>query len=286
MGEVLFDVMPEGARVLGGAPFNVGWHLEAFGLRPLMITRVGVDDSGDEVLTAMESWGMDTSGVQRDDEHPTGRVQVELDDGEPTFHIFPDQAYDYLDGDGAMHSMAGEEFSLLYHGSLISRGEVSRSALGGLKDESGLPVFVDVNLRNPWWNQEDVVASIRRARWVKLNEAELGQLAGASGASAAEALRKDHGLDAVIVTRGGHGAVVVDGDGTCEAAPPAEVQVVDTVGAGDAFSSVFILGAARGWSTGLTLERAVEFAAVVCTVPGATTRDRRLYSRFENDGWW
>ncbi len=96
-GEVLFDVMPDGTRVLGGAPFNVAWHLEAFGLRPLMITRVGVDESGDEVLTAMASWGMDTSGVQRDDTYPTGRVEVDLDDGEPTFHILPDQAYDHLD---------------------------------------------------------------------------------------------------------------------------------------------------------------------------------------------
>ena len=74
-------------------------------------------------------------------------------------------------------------------------------------------------------------------------------------------LAGNHGLDAVIVTRGGHGAVVVDGDGTCVAAPPGEVQIVDTVGAGDAFSAVFILGLANGWPTDLTLERAIEFAA-------------------------
>ena len=102
VGEVLFDVMPGGTRVLGGAPFNVAWHLEAFGLRPLLITRVGVDESGDEVLAAMASWGMDTSAVQRDDAHPTGRVQVELEGGEPTFQILPNQAYDHLDRDQAL----------------------------------------------------------------------------------------------------------------------------------------------------------------------------------------
>ncbi len=186
VGEVLFDVMPDGTRVLGGAPFNVAWHLEAFGLRPLMITRVGADESGDEVLTAMASWGMDTSGVQRDDAHPTGRVQVDLDDGEPTFHILPDQAYDHLDGDRAVRSVAGETFSLLYHGSLISRGEVSSSALDDLQREAGAPVFVDVNLRDPWWDHEDVVASVRQATWVKLNEAELDLLADGSDAATAE----------------------------------------------------------------------------------------------------
>jgi fructokinase len=274
VGEVLFDVMPDGTRVLGGAPFNVAWHLEAFGLRPLMITRVGADESGEEVLTAMESWGMDTAGVQRDDSHPTGRVQVDLQDGEPTFHILTDQAYDHLDGDRAMQSMAGEGFSLLYHGSLISRAGNSRSALDSLKEGSDIPVFIDVNLRDPWWRRGEVVASVRQARWVKLNEVELGLLAGGSDVEAAKAFRGDHEL------------VVVDGDGACEAAPPGEVQVVDTVGAGDAFSAVFILGLANGWPTVMTLERALEFAAAVCTVPGATVKDRGFYPTFNDQGWW
>jgi len=284
-GEVLFDVMPDGTRVLGGAPFNVAWHLEAFGLRPLMITRIGVDESGDEVLAAMASWGMDTSGVQRDDTYPTGRVEVDLDDGEPTFRILPDQAYDHLDGGLAVRSAAGSTFSLLYHGSLISRGEVSRSSLDDLAKAFRAPVFVDVNLRDPWWNRQDVVASVRRATWVKLNEAEIGLLAGDSDTKTATVFRADHELDAVIVTRGGRGAVVVDGGGVFEATPPAEVEVVDTVGAGDAFSAVFILGLILGWSTEVTLERALEFAAAVCTVQGATVRDRGFYSEFRKPDW-
>ena len=286
VGEVLFDVMPDGTRVLGGAPFNVAWHLEAFGLRPLMITRIGVDESGDEVLAAMASWGMDTSGVQRDDTYPTGRVEVDLDDGEPTFRILPDQAYDHLDGGLAVRSAAGSTFSLLYHGSLISRGEVSRSSLDDLAKAFRAPVFVDVNLRDPWWNREDVVASVRRATWVKLNESELDLLAGASDTKTATVFRADHELDAVIVTRGSRGAVVVDGGGVVEATPPAEVEVVDTVGAGDAFSAVFILGLIMGWSTVVILERALEFAAAVCTVPGATTADRRVYDEFKDRRWW
>jgi fructokinase len=278
--------MPDGTRVLGGAPFNVAWHLEAFGLRPLMVTRVGRDESGDEVLEAMKSWGMDDSAVQRDDAHPTGRVQVDLQNGEPTFHILADQAYDHIDGDSAVRSAAGESFSLLYHGSLISRGTVSSSALDDLENASGAPVFVDVNLRDPWWNHRDVLASVDRARWVKLNGAELGLLAGTADVAAAGAFRVDHGLEAVIVTRGGRGAVAVDSGGVYDAPPPAEVQVVDTVGAGDAFSAVFILGLTNNWQTEMTLERAIDFAAAMCTVSGATVRDRGFYSRFADQGWW
>ena len=286
VGEVLYDEMPDGARVLGGAPFNVAWHLEAFGLRPLVITRVGADDSGDDVLAAMAAWGLETSGVQRDNDHRTGRVKVELEDGDPTFHILPEQAYDFLDRDEALQSMAGEDLRLVYHGSLISREEVSHATLDSIVQAADLPVFVDVNLRDPWWNHGKVVAAVRRARWVKVNEAELGLLAGGPDPATAEAFLSDHGLDTLIVTRGDRGALVVDSSGTAEVGVPGKVEVVDTVGAGDAFSSVFILGLMMGWPSALTLERALDFAAAVCTLSGATTEDRSLYSRFECQGWW
>jgi fructokinase len=283
---VLFDVMPEGARVLGGAPFNVAWHLQAFGLQPLMVTRVGIDQSGDEVVASMEAWGMDTSGVQRDSAHPTGMVQVDLDGGEPTFHILPERAYDYVDGERAARLTSAGGFSLLYHGSLFSRSEVSRSALDSLKQVSTLPIFMDVNLRDPWWTRKRVEASVLDARWVKLNEDELASLAGGFDTAAADDFRRANGLTSVIVTRGGNGAAVVNDTGHFEVAPPANVKVVDTVGAGDAFSAVFILGLAMSWSVELTLDRALSFAAAVCTVPGATTADRRFYEVFERQGWW
>ena len=81
-GEVLFDHFPDGTAVLGGAPFNVAWHLHAFGLRPLMISRIGNDELGGRVQEAMQKWGMDCSGMQiRHCTHPTGTVQVTFQDG-------------------------------------------------------------------------------------------------------------------------------------------------------------------------------------------------------------
>ena len=97
-GEVLFDRFPSGDVVLGGAPFNVAWHLQAFGLAPLFLSRVGDDDLGREVLSAMRSWGMETFGVQVDSEHPTGAVEVRIADDEPSYEILPEQAYDYIRG--------------------------------------------------------------------------------------------------------------------------------------------------------------------------------------------
>jgi fructokinase len=286
VGEVLFDVMPNGNRILGGAPFNVAWHLQAFGLKPLLITRVGDDDAGGEVVAAMESWGMDCSGVQRDETLPTGRVEVELHGGEPAFHIHPNQAWDRLDGGLAKRAAAGPDYSLMYHGSLIARDGVSRSALAVLREATALPVIMDVNLRDPWWARSEVLDMVGGARWVKLNQDELAELAGAADLDSAERFRDRHTLDAVIVTRGEQGAAVIGRERTREAAPPASIAVVDTVGAGDAFSAVYLLGLMKGWSTSTTLERALEFAAAICTRPGATTTDRRLYSDFRHQGRW
>jgi fructokinase len=294
IGEVLFDVLPDGTRALGGAPFNVAWHLQAFGLSPLVITRVGADALGTQVLRAMEAWGMDTSGVQVDDRRPTGRVRVTLDGTEPSFDIRPDQAYDFLDGPRARAAVAGERFSLLYHGTLIARGDRSRAAVAALKeDEPGRRVFVDVNLRDPWWDVSILRSAVRKATWLKVNAVELGVLAAQCGTGGqgslidtATTMRTDFGLDTIIVTRGRRGAVAVDGDGTFESTPPSTARVVDTVGAGDALSAVLILGVARKWPLGLGVERAVEFAAATCTIPGATTSDRRLYTRLRDLGWW
>ena len=96
VGEVVFDLFPGGGRVLGGAPFNVAWHLQAFGNRPQLISRVGDDEPGREVLQAMQAWGMSIAGVQIDHEHPTGQVAVELVDHEPRYQIVPDCSYNFV----------------------------------------------------------------------------------------------------------------------------------------------------------------------------------------------
>lgn len=288
VGEVLFDRFPDGASVLGGAPFNVAWHLHAFGVEPLLITRIGADDAGRRILDAIRRWGMDTTGVQLDDDAPTGAVDVRLDDGGPSFDIRPDQAYDQLDGGLAEAALAAAaSTSLLYHGTLIMRSRRSAAALKSLRTSSALPAFLDVNLRRPWWSVESVRTSLLGTRWVKLNRDELEELrpegvpVGDDPADVATAFRRRYALDRVILTLGADGAIVSDLAGTVRKPPPAVEHEVDTVGAGDAFAAVTVVGIIHGWSAETALRRAVEFGAFMCTVRGAVVTDVEPYRRFQ-----
>jgi len=276
-GEVLFDRFPD-HTVLGGAPFNVAWHLQGLGYQPLFVGGVGDDDLGEQVRRAMADWGMDTAGLQVDPVHPTGRVEVSLEGGEPQYTIVAEQAYDYVDPARAQRALAGGE-GLLYHGSLAARGAVSRGALKALR-EAGLPAFVDVNLREPWWSHDRLAGLLQGSQWVKLNQAELMTLSPAASPEAAgEALRARYGLDALIVTRGEAGAFALTPAGTIQVEAPAVTHMVDSVGAGDGFSAAVIAGLLSDWDWATILQRAVRFAARICEQRGATAANVQLYAQ-------
>ncbi|MEE4175591.1 MAG: carbohydrate kinase [Xanthomonadales bacterium] len=279
-GEVLFDRFPDGRAVLGGAPFNVAWHLQVFGDSPRLLSRVGRDEDGMVVQSAMANWGMDPGGLQVDEALPTGRVEVSLVDGEPHYEIVHPVAWDAIEASGDTASPSG---GWLYHGTLALRDDRSRSTLDALVSGSDGKIFLDVNLREPWWDRDQVRSRLGAAHWVKLNEHELDELApeGGSLAQRARALFERDDLEGLIVTRGAAGAVVLDRDGVAGAAPaPERVAVVDTVGAGDAFSSVMIHGLRRGWPLETALERALAFAAAICGQRGATVADPDFYTPF------
>jgi fructokinase len=278
-GEVLFDRFPDGNVVLGGAPFNVAWHLQAFGTAPVFVSRVGNDSLGRRIRDAMRAWGMSSAGLQLDSQHPTGTVEVRFEDGEPAYDIVAGRAYDFIAADTLPQLTPG----LIYHGTLALRTAASAQALAELKRRCDAPVFLDVNLRPPWWDPQLAAAALDDARWVKLNEDELmllGADRGELGARAAR-LQQQHRIELLIVTRGGDGAVAFSADGQrAETRPAAGNTVVDTVGAGDAFTSVTILGLMRDWPLQQTLERAQAFASAVVGVRGATVQDRKFYRPF------
>ena len=279
-GEVLFDHFPDGSCVLGGAPFNVAWHLQAFGQQPCFISRVGLDAMGDAVQTAMQDWHMDLSGLQRDKQHPTGTVQVSIEQGEPSYAIVPEQAYDFID---ANELVLKNTDGLLYHGSLALRHEVSRQALTALKQQHRGKLFMDVNLREPWWNKADIQALVDDADWVKLNHHELQALQPESTDldAAMSLFLATHKLEGLIVTRGERGALAINADGQSALVTPMQtVEIVDTVGAGDAFASVLMLGIHLGWPLQLTLERAQIFASAMVGRRGATVQDIQFYQPF------
>jgi fructokinase len=272
-GEVLFDSFPDGSRVLGGAPFNVAWHLQALGQEPLFVSRVGCDRNGQEIRQAMQAWGMDLGGLQEDADWPTGNVSVTLDRGEPAYAIDHPVAYDRI-----QPPVGAVEAGLVYHGSLALREEKSRQALMQVLDATRAPVFVDVNLRAPWWGRDRVLASVRRASWVKLNQEELELLA--PGLSPGEVL-ESFCLDGLILTRGAQGAQCLTRAGAdVRVAPAVNGRVLDTVGAGDALASVMIHALLEGWEPGLALDRAQAFASAICSRRGATVREPAFYREF------
>lgn len=281
-GEVLFDRFPDGNRVLGGAPFNVAWHLQAFGARPLFVSRVGDDESGREVKARMAAWAMDTSGLQTDPEHPTGAVSVSYQDGEPSFDILADQAYDFIDS-ANLPEVA--DYALLYHGSLALRDHGSRDAFDVLASAMEAPVFVDVNLRDPWWHSDEVLKRMRGARWAKLNEDELERLSDGREPPEERAarVRRLFDLDLLILTLGAQGALAVSAAGEAVRVVPrpvADPVVLDPVGAGDGFTSVVILGLLHDWPLNDIMERAQDFASAIVTHQGATVDDRDFYTAF------
>ena len=272
-GEVLFDHFPDGARVLGGAPFNVAWHLQAFGRSPLFVSRVGNDDEGHEIRQAMQAWGMRVDALQTDPTLATGSVAVSFTDGEPHYDIVHPCAYDVIE------PVTANGCDLLYHGSLAIRDTQSRSALQALID-SAKPgrVFLDVNLRAPWWDRDTLQQLLVRADWVKLNADELRLLHDDDNA---EGFLGRHALAGLILTRGSAGAEVLTADGQRHGvSPQPATSFVDAVGAGDAFASVFILGLLSDWQLPTTLQRAQAFASAIVGQRGATVSDRGFYRAF------
>ena len=283
-GEVLYDCFPDGQAVLGGAPFNVAWHLQGFGLSPLFISRVGDDPLGHRVRDAMHNHGMDASGLQLDSSHPTGKVAITLSGNSHSFEIIPDQAYDYIN-QGALPPLP--DSTLFYHGSLAARSSVSAQTLAFLSMRFASKRLIDVNLRNPWWQQQPVLEMVNKAWLAKLNDEELQQLVpdADDDASRMQQLIHTAGLQLLLVTRGAAGAELLTASGEhLQVAPDNVTEVVDTVGAGDALTSVLILAVLQGWPYQQALERSQAFASAIVGRRGAIVEEPDFYQPFI-DAW-
>jgi fructokinase len=286
-GEVLADVFPD-QSVLGGAPFNVARHLQAFGLNPVLISRTGNDALRDALLEEMARLGMEVTGIQRDAEHPTGQVRVILENGSHRFDILPDQAYDHICAEATKETLAAIRPRLAYFGTLAQRGAKSRLAVERFLQACDCPVFLDINLRDPWYDEATIAASLGAADIVKLNEDELAVVSRVFGLNhlsheaQAMALQQRFGLQQLVVTCGASGSWLLDEwQQVIRAAPVATGQpVADTVGAGDAYAAVFMLGLLSQWNAPTTLQRASDYAAAICQVRGAAPASTAFHQPF------
>jgi fructokinase len=274
IGEVLWDLLPAG-RSLGGAPINAAAHAAQLGAKAAAISGLGDDAEGGEILERLRALQMDVAGVRVVRGLPTGLVDVKLNDaGVPIFSIRVPAAWDAIEMDATVEQLARTADAVMF-GSLAQRDQRSRKAirefLHAVRPEC-LKVF-DVNLRQPFYSTEVIRSSLELADVLKLNDAELPVLADSLEIAGDEtarlrAVRERFNLDLVVYTRGDRGSRMVTADRD-ESHPGYPAEVVDTVGAGDAFTAAVTVGLLRGLQLESLQEVANRVAAFVCSQPGA-----------------
>lgn len=277
IGELVWDMLP-GGRQLGGAPVNFAYWCGRLGAEGYPVSAVGGDDLGREAFDRLAGTGLDLGYVQRN-ALPTGRVNVTLSgNGIPEYDIVEGVAWDALEADARTLELAAQADAVCW-GSLAQRSEASRRAiaaiLGATRPEC-LKVF-DINIRQHWYSREIVTDSLRQADVLKLNEDELPLVAsllsiGKSGAEAIAELIRTFSLRYVIYTAGADYSEIHSAEGLLSRIPTPQVEVADTVGAGDSFTAAFITSLLQGDPVAACHRKAVETAAEVCTVHGAIPR--------------
>jgi fructokinase len=244
-GEILWDFLPDGLYP-GGAPFNVAYHLHQLGQPAQVVSAVGRDLLGDELLLRLQHWGLPIDGVARDADRPTGFVRARVGaGGDARYEIAPDVAWDRIPVGEEIRRTAGAARALVFE-SLAQRSPSNRAALDLLISAlpaNALRVF-DVNLRPPHDDLTRARALACRATVFKLNAAEAARLAGGTGEPAheedhARTLREQTGCPLVCVTSGARGAGLLRAERWIWE-PGRPVEVVDTVGAGDAFLAALV----------------------------------------------
>ena len=282
LGEVLWDVLEgagEGAgggdRTLGGAPANFAFHVNGLGGAGVPVSRVGRDDLGREAVDLLRANGLDTACVTVDPQHATGTVLAQLDGrGQATYVFPPDVAWDFLELNRAARDLAKRADAVSF-GTLAQRSEVSRAAIHEFLravPAACLKVF-DVNLRQDFYSRDILEQSLDAAHVLKVSDTELPVLAGMFGASGddrsvLEAFVSRFGLKLAALTRGAAGSLLV-APGEASEHAGLRVEVVDTIGAGDAFGAALTLGLLAGWDLDRVNARANEVAARVCAQQGA-----------------
>jgi len=274
IGEVLWDILP-GGKQLGGASANFAYHAQMLGAEAWLISRVGNDLLGSEILERLCAMQMPSECVEMDPAAPTGTVSIELSsDGHPNFSIRENVAWDHIAASEYARKMVAQA-DVVCFGSLAQRHEISRATIQSLVASTraeALRIF-DANLRQNFFSLEVIETSLQLANVLKLNDEELPVLAkffGLSGGTEEQIaeLARRFDLRLVALTCGAHGSLFYS-QGTYSLAKGLPARVVDTVGAGDSFTAMLAMGLLAGWELDRINRRANEVAAYVVSQPGA-----------------
>ena len=275
VGELLWDLLPYGAEV-GGAPSNFAYHAHALGAQAQVISRVGNDRYGHEIIRRIKAMGLPAGGVQVDESAPTGTVTVSLiGDGIPEYTIHENVAWDRIAVTPPALADVREADAICF-GSLAQRSTISRQSIQRLVGAAAADAWrvFDVNLRQGFYNREGIEHSLQMANALKLNEEELSVVAEMfqlprNPRKQMESLANAFGLRVVVLTRGSGGSVILQAGRWSEQSAVA-ARVVDTVGAGDAFTSALVLGLLHRDDLDAVHAFAAEVAGWICGCAGGT----------------
>ncbi len=275
MGEALWDVLPEGKKI-GGAPANFAYHVSQFGLPSCVVSAVGDDPLGREIVENFTSKGLNHHIATVP--YPTGVVQVEIDQaGIPQYEIKENVAWDNIPFTPELENMAKETKAVCF-GSLAQRNVVSRETINRFLDaipaQNNPLIVFDVNLRQGFYNKDILCNSMERCNILKINDEELVTVSRMFGYPGIDLQDKcwillgKYNLKMLILTCGINGSYVFT-PGNVSFQPTPVVEVADTVGAGDSFTAAFIASILKGKSVADAHTRAVQTSAYVCTKKGA-----------------
>lgn len=271
-GEVLWDIFPAGSRA-GGAPFNVAYNLDKMGVEVHMISKVGNDKLGNELLNQIQNWNISTDFIQIDNEKPTGTVIANFDEyGEAHYDIVNDIAWDYININQEQKELIQNSEAFVF-GSLIARNEVSKNTLLELIELSKFRVF-DVNFRPPFIDFDLIKVLLQKAHLVKMNKAELRTIIEFLGEeyidedNSIKHIQKHFDLNEIVLTKGSKGARYFVGDKSYNFSA-VSIEVNDTVGSGDSFLAGFLSKRIQGKSPEEIMKQAVSLGAFITSKLGA-----------------
>jgi len=278
LGEVLWDVFSDGKKKFGGAPTNFAYLAHCLGAASFLVSSVGNDELGNETIQYIDKLELDRRFVSVDEDHPTGTVTVNLDEfGQPDYIIHENTAWDFIPSSSDLLEFASEVDAVCF-GSLCQRSNISgqtvREFLKATKPQC-IRLF-DINIRQSYYSEQVITSMLELANILKLNDEEMTLVAGILNIVGNETdilneILKRFGLDMIILTKGVNGSLLIE-KGQHSYMPVEQVEIVDTVGAGDAFAAAVAMGLLHKNSLRTIHEHANRLAAFVCTQTGATPK--------------
>ena len=285
IGEILFDLFPTHKK-LGGAPLNFIFHINKLIGEGNIISRVGKDVLGSKAIDEIKFAGMNTDYIQIDSIHPTGVANVILDEkGNPEFQIDSDRAYDFIELNDDIKYLISNETNCLYFGTLSQRSETSRTSIQALFNNPDIKYFCDLNLRDDFYDEEIISASLNTADFLKVNYKEMNLLndlitqINYNTEKVAYELMEQFNISMIAVTRGKDGSTIFE-NGKRYDYTSIDVKVKDTTGAGDAFAAMLCLGYLQGLEINRINKLANDFAGEICMIDGALPKNDRIYDNF------